>query len=709
MAPGVGFYDRKFEALRQKDEAEEMIKIGDYAGARNKLLKSQEFFHLDHIVSMQSVCDILSAYINHIPGCDIDYYRILRLNASSTTQDINLQYNKFVTLLQPIKGSFPGTELALQFVEKAFSVLSNDVDRADFDSRRMKAWSLPDDCIETVGKRGDLSLEMNHHHGLSSKAIVLCPTADNVVSEVDMDIEVIDVDNPPTINQLKNASKADPLSVKKVVKNQDFYNFDDDRKIEEMEEGQIWATRYQSNDREYCRYAQILTISITGVTVMRLKPVPVSDRQRRWCEAGLPVACGSFSLDAAADSGTMMISPVELSHKCNWQPALTPEQFSIYPRKGEVWAVYEDWNLEIWSNNPGATKSCRYKLVEVLSDLSKETGLGCACLEKVQGFRSIFRRQQSCIINVSPSMLYSLSHRIPAIRLTGKEIDGVDSTMLELDLVAVPSDMITQADVRRELKDMISAAAKSHSVAISKTKNSESSNLVNLEASSSHVNAFRVFGNPKLLNDISTGQVWATYWGKHSMPRRYVLIQEVVSRTQLRVAILEPEPTRALEFGWKRRNLPITCGKFRAGRSTLNLEKLQLSHSVRFEKYMSVYKIDPAKGEIWAMYENWNCKWEVSDLEKSQYWIVEILSEFSEESKRIMVARLKEVEGCLTFFQRLQSDGFSLISEIPKTEILRFSHRISFCKVPGISDHGIPENAYHLEPTDLPPKRSKLI
>ncbi|KAF9612318.1 hypothetical protein IFM89_038921 [Coptis chinensis] len=129
------------------------------------------------------------------------------------------------------------------------------------------------------------------------------------------------------------------------------------------------------------------------------------------------------------------------------------------------------------------------------------------------------------------------------------------------------------------------------------------------------------------------------------------------------------------------------------------------SHSVKCQrsKNQLYYRIYPKKGEIWAMYTNWNKNWKQSDYKNYQYRVVEILEDFSEASGA-RVARLVEVKGCMTFFQRHRHDGFELTRAVSKDEMLSFSHRIPAFIVPGIERYGIPESWIHLEPNALPPR-----
>ena len=168
------------------------------------------------------------------------------------------------------------------------------------------------------------------------------------------------------------------------------------------------------------------------------------------------------------------------------------------------------------------------------------------------------------------------------------------------------------------------------------------------------------------------------------------------------MTLLEPELVLDYENKW-RGELPVAWGIFKPGNSNVILNMSQFSHLVKYvhATTRSRYTIYPHKGEIWAMYKNWNRKWGHADYEKCQWGVVEIISDFSKENG-IRVAKLVEVHNCLTFFRRHQHEGFDLSSTVFGAEMLSFSHQILAYKAPGIERYGIPEDSWHLEPQAIP-------
>jgi curved DNA-binding protein CbpA len=673
------YLDRdKAKALQEKGEAEQKIMSSDYSGARDKLLRAQQLFSaIDGIGSMVAVCDILSAASNKFSGQGIDYYWVLQLPPSSNFSAVKDRYQRLLALLQPIKTKFPGTHMALKLVEDAFSILSNREKRSAYDLER--------------------AATMEDYASVNVKALYFQDSAATIFSEGIGTLE-FKLQNVRDFDQQHGGiicrqplSKVSALAQKSHC--QDFYNFENDRKPEHFKPGQIWAAQYKANLSNF-RYAQVDCNSAGAVLLTWLKPIPVSVGEKRWCDAGLPVACGSFELNPELNSEES--SSMVPSYKCSWDHGGTDEEFEIYPRKGEIWALYKDWNLDEWVYNPGSVKGCKFQLVEIMH-FSKYLGSDGACLERVDGFSNIFERQTiggNCVtFHIPPANLYIFSHNVPAYRFKGGEIDKVVEGMFELDQLALPEIMIQEIDSPKA------------------PKNWNAGSFFSYNPLGGHP-SLKSYPEEQLLkpswssNDFAIGQVWALYSGKDFLPRQYTRIDNLISESQVCVTFLEALPTFDHEIAWKKEKLPIVSGMFEVSGTCVNLEMSQFSCLVNSQKSngQPLYKIYPLKGEVWALYKNWKSNWKCSDYENYQCQVVQILSDLC-EGDVITVARLTEVKGWLTFFHRQQVDGFDLTHVVSRKEMLSFSHQIPAFRVPGIGRYGIPESSWHLEPNALPPKR----
>ncbi|PON67228.1 hypothetical protein PanWU01x14_104030 [Parasponia andersonii] len=440
---------------------------------------------------------------------------------------------------------------------------------------------------------------------------------------------------------------------------QDCYNFENERKFEHIERGQIWAVHFRTSLRGNThRYARVNLNSKEAVCVTWLKPIPASASERRWCDAGLPVACGSFDLGLELTCDVSWSRNSSYSYKCSWVQGVVGNQFEIYPKKGEIWAVYRNWNIDDEDYGCDYVKQCTFDLVEITSDFSKYTGVYCEYLVKVDGFRYIFERTKIGVVafHIRPGMFYMFSHKVPAYRFVGGEIDKFVEGMFELDRLALPNCMINDIDAPN----------------IPKTEKMSSFLLIVLPLS--HVQ-WTSSEAPLVSKRFARGQIWAVNCRKDLMPRQYTRVDSVISESQVRATLLEPLTVLDSESESRKAKLPIVCGVFK-----------------------------PLRGEIWAMYKNWNKKWERYEHEAYQCQVVQILSDMS-EGDGIRIARLEEVKGYLTFFQEQKDDGFDPTCVVSNAEALSFSHRIPAFRVPGIGKRGIPDCAWHLEPNALPPRR----
>jgi len=299
-----------------------------------------------------------------------------------------------------------------------------------------------------------------------------------------------------------------------------------------------------------------------------------------------------------------------------------------------------------------------------------------ANLLEVDGFQNICWREtdkdeEGCF-KVPSRCMYRFSHRIPAYAFKGGgEISGVSHGMFELDNASYCN---SSSDPNYQSPTFSSVAK---------------ANSLKLEWSA---------------EDFASGQVWAVYNCSDHMPRQYVVVKNVVSSIEVSVNFLEPHPISDEEISWVEEKLPPGCGTFRIGSSIATLHMAKFSHLVDCEQRTkkNYYRIYPRKGEVWAMYANWSSKWKRPDFERYHCRIVEIMSEFSEDSG-VLTASLEAVPGYNTFFQRKLSNGFMLNRLVARSEMLSFSHRVEAFVVPGIDKYGIPECSWHIEPDALPP------
>ncbi|KAK0600525.1 hypothetical protein LWI29_015847 [Acer saccharum] len=202
---------------------------------------------------------------------------------------------------------------------------------------------------------------------------------------------------------------------------------------------QVWAT-YDRRDGMPRIYARIKKVFSPGfkLQITWLKPVPGDKSEKEWCDVDLPVACGEFTNGCTEGNE----DPLMFSHQLSFVTGVGRNLFLIYPRRGETWALFRDWDIK-WSHNQEEHQPpYQYEFVEALTEYEFSVGIGVAYLGKVKGFVCVFQRSAKngvLSFNIAPGELYRFSHRIPSFRTTGKERDGVPKGSFLLDLASLPT------------------------------------------------------------------------------------------------------------------------------------------------------------------------------------------------------------------------------------------------------------------------------
>lgn len=199
---------------------------------------------------------------------------------------------------------------------------------------------------------------------------------------------------------------------------------------------QVWAC-YDTADGMPRFYAHIRRVCSPEFKVMFswLEAHPEDQRGRTWVRAELPVGCGKFrrgSTEFTSDRLTF-------SHQVQCEMGKRG-LYIVYPRKGETWALFKDWDI-CWGSDPDSHRKYKYEIVEILSDYVVDVGVQVGYLDKVTKFVSLFQRARLTEVGtffVKPNELYKFSHRIPSFKMTGTEREGVPAGSFELDPASLP-------------------------------------------------------------------------------------------------------------------------------------------------------------------------------------------------------------------------------------------------------------------------------
>lgn len=235
----------------------------------------------------------------------------------------------------------------------------------------------------------------------------------------------------------------DPLE----VTDPDFCDFNKDRTEKSFRDNQIWAC-YDSLDgmpRGYVVIDKVISVDPFKVCIVQLTSETSSElRSTKWLGFGVQKACGNFR---AGKKTQICRSAYVFSHKVEQVKGNHHGEFLIYPRRGDVWAMYRNWSHE-WNYLTGG-KAIEYDVVEVVEGYREEYGVSVVPLMKVAGFKSVFHLHLDLkdVRRISSDEISRFSHRIPSYLLTGREAPGAPRGCIQLDPAATPSQLLQVIDM----------------------------------------------------------------------------------------------------------------------------------------------------------------------------------------------------------------------------------------------------------------------
>lgn len=485
----------KEEAIRAKEIAEKKMEGKDFGGALKIASKAHKLYpELDNIEQMILVCDVHCASETKICGNDSDWYSVLKVDPKANGETVKRQYRKFALLLHPDKNKFPGASDAFRMIGEAQKVLLDSEKRRLFDKRRsgiknpqsrgkyssvfpqqptfwtacsfctfkfqylmeMKGKVLPcQQCknqfiaseIDTQGKKQNETNAPQHKAKVNPRTVPVNLTAKSIPREGKRKVstETKKEEIPWGSKRIVFSSeKSSPCRTSETVKLSegmsikypcpDLNDFDIQRKEESFKAGQIWAF-YDVLDAMPRFYGIINKILLPGfkLQITWLEPDPDDEDEVKWVLEGLPVSCGKFRLGS---SETIKHLPM-LSHMASSEKDKRQEQpYKIYPKKGETWAIFKNWDIK-WHSQRKSKTEFEYEFVEVLSQDSG--GVEVAVLVKVKGYKCLFTRDKGQgKFSVPMKEIFSFSHRVPCVQIKGTEGKGVLKGSLELDPGSLP-------------------------------------------------------------------------------------------------------------------------------------------------------------------------------------------------------------------------------------------------------------------------------
>ncbi|KAI5073890.1 hypothetical protein GOP47_0011903 [Adiantum capillus-veneris] len=221
------------------------------------------------------------------------------------------------------------------------------------------------------------------------------------------------------------------------VPDAEFYDFDKDRTEGHFLPGQVWAA-YDDDDgmpRYYARVNKIVSSQPFKIQIAWLEARSGSDETLAWLDSGFSLTCGEFRVGKSISSDSINM----YSHKMNVEKGQRGG-FRIYPRRGDIWALYKNWeNMIAKDGKPG------YLVAEILVDFKEEEGVQVCQLAKLNGYKTLFQRQagEEHSVWIRTSDMRRFSHRIPAYYLTSDQVPGKEEGCWELDPASTPLELIS--------------------------------------------------------------------------------------------------------------------------------------------------------------------------------------------------------------------------------------------------------------------------
>ncbi|XP_075476604.1 uncharacterized protein LOC142517953 [Primulina tabacum] len=230
-----------------------------------------------------------------------------------------------------------------------------------------------------------------------------------------------------------------PLSI--TVPDSDFHDFDQVRSEECFKPKQIWAL-YDEEDgmpRLYCLIRDVLSVKPFQIYISYLSSRSDSEfGSVKWLDSGFTKSCGSFRV-----FNSEMVDQVNIfSHLLRKEKAGRGGCVRIYPRRGDIWAVYRNWSPD-WDRTTSNEVRHQYEMVEVLDDYSEELGVWVTPLIKLNQFKTVYQRNpdNDSIRYIPRREMLRFSHQVPSCSL---KLQGTDlpEGCWDLDPAAIPDELL---------------------------------------------------------------------------------------------------------------------------------------------------------------------------------------------------------------------------------------------------------------------------
>ncbi|XP_020696104.1 uncharacterized protein LOC110109386 [Dendrobium catenatum] len=650
----------KEEAIRAKSIAESKMQSQDFEGGLKIALKAQRLFpDLESISQILTVCEVHCAAGTKIGG-DIDWYAVLQVDITADESTIKKQYRKLALLLHPDKNKLAGAGDAFQLVGEAYKILSDPEKRSKHNMTRRANFSRvslnlasqhlyrpvkkrPGPGVEGMGAKSNLahSSGLNHNQPspfLGAGAFWTMCPSCSVRFQYFQNV----------LNREVRCQKCFNRYVAYDLKTQGVTSTGNSFKV-----GNTAPSTCQNSD----------CVDASAREFQRAKSGNSAFKQ-----GFKPEHSPEFFDDSKSNARDGKVD--DYLNKCNDMKFQNVQLHSIHNRDQEA--------------KPPSSQKRSGNEDSRAPDLSAEKASNLVR-------RSNRHKQKVACNEVQDIDIDSLPSASKRSRQGKKQANLVQNNNAFSGVVA---DGEREENGNRHIHSDFNANAAS-----TRKTSIDPKNLTYPYPE------FCDFEIERCENKFAVDQIWALYDNIDGMPRFYARVRKVYSREfKLQLNWLENDPRSIAEMKWSEQGLPVACGNFKHGKSYHTQERHIFSHLVSWRKGMkrNSYVIYPRRGEIWALFRNWDIRWssEPDNHRAYKYQIVEAVSDFSEVTG-ISVIRLTKIKEFMALFVR-ESDAEESLLQIPAKDLLMFSHRIPACRIIGKEEDGVPEGAFELDCASLP-------
>ncbi|EPS69695.1 hypothetical protein M569_05065, partial [Genlisea aurea] len=227
------------------------------------------------------------------------------------------------------------------------------------------------------------------------------------------------------------------------VPDSDFHDFDRDRSEECFRPRQIWAVYDEDGmPRLYCLIREVISLDPFKIYIGYLSSKSDSEfGSVKWVESGFTKSCGSFRVFHSETVEQVNI----FSHVLSREKVGRGGCVRIYPKSGDIWAIYRNWSSD-WDGTTPEQVRHQYEMVQVVDDYSEEKGVWVVPLVKLNGFKTVYQRDSNkdAIRWIPRREMLRFSHQVPACSLKVEQgtTDLLPEGCWDLDPAATPDQLL---------------------------------------------------------------------------------------------------------------------------------------------------------------------------------------------------------------------------------------------------------------------------